>query len=70
MNLLHPITNIMTPAFIQQNKKGEYISIKFNDNTKIIDESYIYDILFNSGIINVEQYNNKFWNLTTEYINN
>ena len=70
MNLLHPITNIMTPAIVQQTKEGEYMSIKFNDNLKIIDESYIYDILFESGAINEKEYNNKFWNLSTEYVNN
>lgn len=70
MKLVHPITNIMTFANIQQNKQGEYISITFNDGLRITDENYMYDILFQANVITAEQYNKQFWEATTEYINN
>lgn len=69
MTLLHPITNTMTSASIELTKEGEYKYIKFSDSLKIIDESYIYDILFNSGAIQLKEYNNKFWNNSIEHIN-
>ena len=61
MLLNHPITNINMFAEVKQNTKGEYYKIIFKDGLIVNDESYIYDVLFESNIITKEEYNKQFW---------
>lgn len=60
VKLIHPITNLLSNAII--NKSGnEYTKIKFDDGYIITEESFIYDILYESGIIKDKEYNKMVW---------
>lgn len=67
MQLIHPISSLLSEADVRQNSKLEYTRITFNDGYIITDEQYIYDILMVSRIISVKEYNEKNWEKIISY---
>lgn len=47
----HPLKNMNVEANIKYNSLGEPIKITYKDGYKIVNQSYIEDILYELGII-------------------
>ena len=49
--LWNPLTGVKTDAIIKYDKNGKAMEIRYKTGYVVKDESYIDDILFESGII-------------------